>query len=298
VRETIPGHRFTDTDALPINVQVLRYEKADYAYDAWGDAASLNPSAGLLFAVFSGPAGSVAVLSEVLTLDVQYEPDDTCGCCLPDGTCPLLTWTDCLTQEGTPSLLGPIGDLDGDGCDDACIYPPERYTMVMPLSLLSAEDIEAADTFESVLRELAGFCSGPVDFGPQPPEPPQPSATRGVDCSDPVIQLCIAQYQDCLNKADRDYWNTQKSAMHNYNSIVMLARIGLVAALAACFGSGPFAPLCQAAAAAAYAATVTCATLDYRTQSRSNRANYCADVNACYNTAQAGGCLDCLYWPT
>jgi hypothetical protein len=293
VRETISGHRFTDDGALPIDVQVLRYEKANYGDDVWGDAASLHPSAGLLFAVFSGPEGSVAVLSEVLTLDAQYEPDDTYGCCLPDGTCPLLTWTDCLAQDGTPAPLGPIGDLDDDGCDDACIYPPERYTVVIPVGLLSADDVDAANTYESVLRELAGICSGPVGFGTEPP--PGPPERGDVDCSDPAVQVCLAQWDWCLGQADSDYYNRWNSAKTQYDRAERNAWADAAAGSALCAFTGPGVAWCLRVVGARLAAALALASADYQDDCRAALQTYRTDLNACDNAAEAGGCADCAF---
>jgi hypothetical protein len=292
VRETISGHRFTDDGALPIDVQVLRYEKANYGDDVWGDAASLHPSAGLLFAVFSGPEGSVAVLSQVLTMDVQYEPEDTCGCCLPDGTCPLLTWTDCLAEGGTPAPLGPIGDLDGDGCDDACMYPPDRYSMLVPVTLLSDDDVDAANTYESVLRELAGICSPPVDFGPGAPELPE---LRAVDCNDPAILECIAQWHHCRTDALKDYRDANRQTAEVYGALAGGAIAAAAIAAKACTALTVGVGVCWAAVGVALVATLAVIAAAALAEYRTNKAIYAMARDACNADAEAGGCLDCLY---
>ncbi len=54
--------------------------------------------------------------------------DDACedppfgACCLPDGTCLVFTETDCINRGGVYQGDGTscLGDLDGDGVDDAC----------------------------------------------------------------------------------------------------------------------------------------------------------------------------------
>ncbi|MBP9026213.1 MAG: hypothetical protein KBH81_08720 [Phycisphaerae bacterium] len=299
VRETIPGHRFTDAGALPISVQVLRYEKIECG-EAWGEAASLDPSAGLLFAVFSGPAGSVAVLSQVLTLGVQYEPEDTCGCCLPDGTCPVLISTDCLAQGGTPAPLGPIGDLDGDGCDDACIYPPDRYTTVVPVTLLNAQDVQAVNTYESVLRELAGICSGPVGFDPAFEAPEfLTTGTGGVDCSAPTVLQCIADYKRCRTEAAKDYRDANLRANAQYAAIAGGAVAAAGLAFKGCkFLGHPIAVgTCVAAVAVGLAIALKVTYDAYRDACRANNGTYLMGLDACRAGAEAGGCLDCMTWP-
>ncbi|NLG42392.1 MAG: hypothetical protein GX547_04035 [Phycisphaerae bacterium] len=301
VRETIPGHRFTDAGALPISVQVLRYEKIDCG-DAWGEAASLNPSTGLRYAVFSGPQGSVAVLSQVLTLDVQYEPEDTCGCCLPEGTCPVLISSDCLSQGGTPAPLGPIGDLDNDGCDDACMYPSGRYSMILPISLLSEEDVQVADTYEGVLRELAGICSGPVGFGLafEAPSPDELLTTDSVNCSGPAIQECLEDYYLALRVAGSIFRADATAATVAYVAATAGALHLFATAAKACWVIGvPIGiALCVAGHAALYAAAVLAASAVYTTAMLAYRAQYDAARKAARDAAAAGGCLGCLYWTT
>lgn len=68
------------------------------------------------------------------------------ACCLPDGTCVYLPPADCLLQGGFFPPGGVcLGDLDGNGVDDACEEPQSDYLIEFSLDIGS--DTELSDPF-------------------------------------------------------------------------------------------------------------------------------------------------------
>ena len=170
----------------------------------------------------------------------------------------------------------------------------------MPVTLLNAQDVQAVNTYESVLRELAGICSGPVGFDPAFEAPEfLTTGTGGVDCSAPTVLQCIADYKRCRTEAAKDYRDANLRANAQYAAIAGGAVAAAGLAFKGCkFLGHPIAVgTCVAAVAVGLAIALKVTYDAYRDACRANNGTYLMGLDACRAGAEAGGCLDCMTWP-
>ena len=153
-------------------------------------------------------------------------------------------------------------------------------TMLTPLHVLAADEMEAVEEWEAVLRDLAGFRSDVVPIG---------SAAENDD-----VAGCISDYNKCMRRAKERYNSACRYATARLGGCVGAASAAKSVALITCAATAVLALKCVAVTFAVYAVAVIACSADYWLNMSEAEENYERDQRYCREDADDDGCLDLI----
>ncbi len=279
----IAGHRVTESGGLPVRLDVVHYVPVEELASP-PEVQSIGLVAGILHAG-DGGGQSVPVLALVTTLALAApDPVAELGCCLPDGSFATLAVEDCTTQGGSLAALGPLGDSDGDGTDDACPYGYGTLTFLTVAQTLTADELEAFEEFERVLADLTGQSVG-GEFEPAP------GAGGGQGGGGEPGMSCSEFYRWCVRQAKIEFDARMASAKSGLQICLSVAAATFWAVITGCGFTGPAAgPLCAILALTGFAIAKAGCIAYYVSSTSTERSIYRNSLANCAATAQAMGC--------
>jgi len=251
----------------------------------------------------------------------EPDPEAELGCCsprrvargdLPDGSFATMPAGDCTTAGGSLALLGPLGDGDGDGVDDGCVYGADRLTLLTLTNTLSAEELAAFVDYENVVCELAGVCghveplgsrdggAGLTGEGAEDDSVEGDGATGGSDGSGagaPSPSECMKKYSDCVRKAKKQFDADMQFAEGVVAGCLAAAAAWFLYEIVACalhagVVGGLIAAICVLDAVLSYKVLMAACLAVYLIMAGQAKRSYDAALAGCRQDAQAAGCDD------